>query len=656
MTSGNDLDVTLSTRRANGRPLRVEEAMVLASMLLVSAACGAATASATPALPAPAPGGVTAVIADDASVPFGYVPPASVALAATAVGTGTVDTAIAWELESGTSGCGPLGASVTSGGLFTAPTSPQTSIGQSCRVVARAVADSSKVGLSTVTITAPPTSGPTNVWVAPGLSRIFKNSTPTATTAAALYAGRNEYEAFQVGIQGPVTVTAIAASSLTGPGGAKIDAGNVAVFVERYQNIATNTATSGTNPYRPGPTGYYPDGLVPLKTSTGATNASALPFTVASGESQPLWLDVFVPTGTTPGVYNGSLTITANEGVATVPITLTVWKFTLPATPSLETAFAIRNSARRDDSRFQRLLLQNKISPQRIAPAAAPDLAANWGLTASNLQQTWSNNGRTAPPSPATLQSYIDAYPTSLPLWVYTADEPTSSQFPALCSWTRNIHGTSRTPPLRSLITTYPQSGLLDDGAGRSCADVWVMLPLQFVGHSTAITAARGRGEQVWSYTDMNLDTYSPKWEIDYGLPDYRIFMGFMSWAVQSTGVLYWGVDFWEDASGAAKNPWTDPYWYAGSGAYPGEALLIYPGSQVGISDGPVPSIRLKWLRDGVEDYDYFTMLKAAGADPAFISSTLAPVATDWRTWSKDPAVLQNARNQLGRELDRLTQ
>ena len=558
--------------------------------------------------------------------------------------SGVTAPAVTWSIQEGSS-CG----SISSSGIYTAPAASGT-----CHVVATSVADTSSVGVAAIVV-ADSATAVLPLWVTPALSRVMKTDGVGSTRAAAIYAGRGEYESFQIALRGPLSGVNASPTDLSrAGGGGTIAASDITIYVERYQHIGVNTYRDygSTTGYQPGPPGDYPDGLVPVKTSSGATNAAAVPFTVASGENQPLWVDVFVPSTTPAGTYTGHIDISSDQGNDSVPITLTVWKFTLPTTPSLKTAFKIRDNARRADPKFTQLLLQNRISLQRIDAAPAADLAARWGLNVTEADPLWANAGFNAPASVSAIQSAVSAYPGSLPLYVYTADEPvasTAGQFAGICAWTRNIHASGTRA--QSLVTTYPQAGLLDDGAGRSCVDTWVMLPKQYVNYSTAIAAARARGEATWSYTDMNLDLYSPKWQIDYGLPDYRIFMGFMSWAVQATGVLYWGVDFWQDPSGAPKDPWKDPYWYQGPGAYPGEALLIYPGAQVGITDGPVPSIRLKWLRDGVEDYEYMAMLKAAG-DASFVDSTVAGVATDWKTWSRDPATLDAARLALGRRLD----
>ena len=42
-------------------------------------------------------------------------------------------------------------------------------------------------------------------------------------------------------------------------------------------------------------------------------------------------------------------------------------------------------------------------------------------------------------------------------------------------------------------------------------------------------------------------------------------------------------------------------------------AIIVYPGAAVGLSGQVMPSMRLKYLRDGVDDYDYVQLLKAQG-------------------------------------------
>jgi hypothetical protein len=72
---------------------------------------------------------------------------------------------------------------------------------------------------------------------------------------------------------------------------------------------------------------------------------------------------------------------------------------------------------------------------------------------------------------------------------------------------------------------------------------------------------------------------------------------------------------------------------------------LVYPGHAVGC-DGVVPTIRLKALRDGIEDYDYLALLERQGQAPA-AEAIVAPLAGSFFAWNRDPAAYEKARAAL---------
>ena len=80
--------------------------------------------------------------------------------------------------------------------------------------------------------------------------------------------------------------------------------------------------------------------------------------------------------------------------------------------------------------------------------------------------------------------------------------------------------------------------------------------------------------------------------------------------------------------------------------------MLVYPGQPVGVK-GVVASMRLKWLRDGVEDYDYLQILKELGkGDMAMqIARSIGP---DWTNWTRDPNAIEAARLKLGETIDQI--
>jgi hypothetical protein len=99
-------------------------------------------------------------------------------------------------------------------------------------------------------------------------------------------------------------------------------------------------------------------------------------------------------------------------------------------------------------------------------------------------------------------------------------------------------------------------------------------------------------------------------------------------------------------------DPWTDPKTLDrrvdGRGAlYNGEGSLLYPGRAVGY-EGIAPSLRLKALRDAIEDYEYMAILQRAGrAEQA--EAIVATIATTWFDWNRDPAAYQQARARLAK-------
>ena len=186
----------------------------------------------------------------------------------------------------------------------------------------------------------PATEPSMSVYVADEFVRVRPDDVPGPKRAAVLSAARNEYAPFQIvvraGVSGLKRVTA-AASPLVPKWGRAIPADRILIYREHYIEVKK------LSPKSKGPTGWYPDALIPFldpsshKPPLGARFKGA-PFDVASHSNQPLWVDVLAPRDATPGEYTGTITISAT-GIRPhrVPIKLTVWGFTLPETPSMRT-------------------------------------------------------------------------------------------------------------------------------------------------------------------------------------------------------------------------------------------------------------------------------------------------------------------------------
>ena len=268
------------------------------------------------------------------------------------------------------------------------------------------------------------------------------------------------------------------------------------------------------------------------------------------------------------------------------------------------------------------------------------------GLNTSNLGYWSGGNNSTcsmsSPPSASTLSSAASSRSASgVLLYNYSADEISQcGNFGSLASsvkqWARALHSAG----VKQLVTAAPATSMFSDGAGGNGVDIWVELPEMYQSNPALSRQARRQGMKLWSYNDMNQDSYSPKWEIDFPPINYAIQPGFINQAVGMKGLLYWKVDGW------TSDPWHNVDTY--QGAYPGEGMLVYPGGQVGLPGGAVPSMRLKYLRDGVNDFDYIQIAKRHGHAKQAMK-IVRSVAHDFAHWHHNPAALQRAELRLGR-------
>jgi hypothetical protein len=532
--------------------------------------------------------------------------------------------------------------------------------------------------------------------LADAMSRVAPAATPPASAArsACIAAGRGEYEPFQVVLPGGdagLTGVRVTASDLLGPGDARIPAQDVHLFREVYTRLPAHSTCGfrdrcgkdGSHGNRSLGPGTYTDGLIPFTTSTGAPNPVASPFDVPPRENQPIWIEVFVPrgAGSPAGRYTGSVSVSSDQGTATVPVSLTVWNFELPLAPSEMTAFNIggewKGSKNYENPACMEFLLRHKISPQWLGPTQGPaqarDFASRLGLTATEPRgfgTTWegcrirSGSGG-GPPAASAFTSAEARWPAGITLYVWTADEigdkgPDNGAcyYPDVLAWARAMHTGSR---FKQLITMRPAAALLDDGlgGGRSAVDIWAPYASAFQSHrhDPAFVAARKKGDEFWPYWGLAGDSYAPRAMIDFPPLNNRQMVGFIAASVGVQGALYWQVDYWfRGYPRIPVDPWKEVPTYVNADGDTGfgDGALVYPGEEVGAgADCFAPTLRLKWIREGIEDYEYAQLAKRAGV-PNWLE-IVRTAAIDYATWTKDPAVLAQARLTLARAIDALS-
>ncbi len=465
-------------------------------------------------------------------------------------------------------------------------------------------------------------------WVAPSYTRVMPDTAAGTATEISIYSAKGEWESAQVVVRGPATNVRVTvpASPLT-----------LRLYQEHYHVVTKGAGTYATQVNRPDGPGTYPDALLPLPTS----------FNVASGQNQPVWVDVFAPRGVAPGLYTIPVTIAANEGTVTLTVKATVWNFAIPVKPALKSSFLHRNVRR--NVAADTLMLDNRLMPISVATTEERRFIDTYGLNSSNVGFWASANKSAGTANAAPTTSAVSAekakHQQDLWFYAYTFDEISpylGSSEPTLrdevLAYAKALHGAG----VDQLITTPPVTSLFDDGTGtgRSAVDVWVELPKQY--NAALVNQAIAKGDEVWSYNCLNQDGYTPKWLMNYPFPNWRLQPGMINWQLGMTGLLYWSTDYW------SSTQWDSVEAYGTS--YPAEGLLIYRLPDATFA----PSLRLKWLRDGVDDFDYLKLLDAAGQH-TWAKGVVTSVATDWATWSHDPAAIEAVRRQLGEKLSTLS-
>jgi hypothetical protein len=493
------------------------------------------------------------------------------------------------------------------------------------------------------------------IWVQNSLERIMLDEHPQDVSNIHLYAARGEYESFQIAINAPeddFTVANVEISDLKGLGDRVLSKSDITLYREHYINVTKPSPTWGGSKIKPLGKGWYADGLIPFvdpQTKVDLVNAEldAVPFKLKKGFNQPIWVDIFVSRDTPSGDYQGIYTVNSNLGKVSGKILLTVWNFELPLKPSLQSAFL---SWEQNDKNTLIELLKHRVMPAaNINPENERELIDQWGLTSVRLPFWSGANYQTCSMNPAPSASTIRKeglkHQLDLMLYTYATDEIDHCQGlkETFREWSKSIHQAG----IKHLAVMAPVPEFYDQ------VDIWVVNPERYDAAGEKITEVLRQGKEIWFYTFFAFGGSVPNWQIDFQPINYRIAQGFINQSLGLTGLLYSRVDTW------TNDPWNnvdflnpDPYSEKPE-HYPGEGMLIYPGKQVGIS-GAAPSMRLKWVREGVEDYEYIEILKRAGYQE-WAMKAVHEVAKDMHNWDRDPAVLNAVRLKLGTKIHQLS-
>lgn len=497
-------------------------------------------------------------------------------------------------------------------------------------------------------------------WAADSFTRVFQDDLPPEEPAhsVTLDAARNDRESFQLCLrptQEPMKQVQVEASELRS-GGYSIPRSRIEWFRVGYLHMKSPFR----HPFSPriGPT-WWPEPLLP-----------ACRFDVDAGQVQPVWFTVHVPKDTAPGNYKGSITVTpADRPAITVPVALTVHPAIIPDQGHMKTAFALMDhflgnlygkitpELRR---KYTDCLLAHHLNPDDISRTQPPDLddlayAGKHGLNALNIL-----NVVPEPKTPGIViladlkeytpefkQRFFERLDRIVPeieklglidrAYIYGFDERGPEFIPVIRDIFAEIK--KRYPKVHTCSTCWPPSGT--DPLSLN-VDWYVQLSSSY-DHELA-QSVRKRGGEVWWYVCCGPNYPYANWLIENPLIEARSVF-WQAFAHDVEGFLYWCVNLWwrehnDKLIPSTAGPRLD-FSVTTGGDLPslnGDGVLLYPGE-----DGPIGSIRLENIRDGLEDVELLYAYKQRfGA--ARVGEIMKKVTTSRTVYSRNPRDLLSAR------------
>ena len=510
-------------------------------------------------------------------------------------------------------------------------------------------------------------------------------------------AARNEFESFQIvfRVESDLEGIDIQVSDLKGPDGAVLSASNVMIYFERYLDLPKPSSIEGG-------AGEWPDALIPRNDRYFGEKRNAFPFKLLARHDQPIWIEVYVPPSTSAGMYRGDVAVTiSGKRETTIPVKLEVWNFDLPSTSTLPNSFGLNgltavrqhlgkytndNDVVRFTNLYRKAALWHRVSVHNgsmLPPRAS--------FNGDKATIDWTGYDKEVGPfldgtAIAPGQPLLGAKATSIDIpgvrniqreqervlylrafaqhfrekgWInrlfnYLWDEPPPVKYDELVRQGKLAH--SADSDIKNLVTAsfHPEWG--------GAVDIFVPIINCFAFKPGNLNNCDQQVEQpkmpnLWWYQScashgcnmVGGDYFRgwPSYMIDVDAVANRI-MPWLTWKYDVKGELYYAMN---ESYSHPEDAWNHIWLFGGNG----DGTLFYPGRPRtigGTSDIPIESIRLKLIRDGLEDYEYLALLsKYEGREAA--AKYVDRLVTNAHTYDRDPAMLYNVRREIGERLSK---
>ncbi len=202
--------------------------------------------------------------------------------------------------------------------------------------------------------------------------------------------------------------------------------------------------------------------------------------------------------------------------------------------------------------------------------------------------------------------------------FIYWFDEPEPDDYDFVMNGFRKLKEAA--PALNRMLTEEVTPELVGG------PNLWC--PVSFNYDHEKAEQRRAEGEKFWWYICTGPKAPYATLFIDHPGTELRVWL-WQTWERAIDGILIWQTNYWSSEAAypdVPQNPYEDPMGWTSGYSTPagvkrawgnGDGRFIYPplaaadGRPDGpVLDAPVGSMRLDMLRDGIEDYEYLTLLR----------------------------------------------
>lgn len=542
-----------------------------------------------------------------------------------------------------------------------------------------------------------PTWAETVVWPVSPLAKVFRDGNPperVGTGTIHMEAAANEYEPAQLAVRSssPLKGLRTTCAPLTSEDGKSVPSEAITAHFLGYLPIEHNTAHAESVWLRKAPC-EIPDFLLEAPTMD-----------LAAETTQPVWITVRVPKGTSPGVYQGAVSVSAEGFEATVPVELSVFAFELPEKRHLFVTHWFRPSRIADyhgvepwSEPFWEILAKyaenlaahrqnviqvpwNLIEVTREADGAltydysrfdryievfekagAADMIelthvghfgeGGWSGSEIVLGRLSATDAQTKErisldfdeglkPFLGALERHLEETGRLKKSAIHVADEPSINNVESFRKVSAKVREAA--PGLRRMdaIETIDFTGALE---------IWIPKLSHYERWRDAYEERRG-DNQFWFYICCHpVGPHYPNRFVDLPLSNVRV-LHWINFEAELKGYLHWALfPYSGDPFAAPPKHWS-----------PGDDRILYPGK-----NGPMNGLRWEMQRESLEDFEYLHLLcvktdelkKSLGDAAAFVHTSrrgkelCRRIVPSIGNINRDPATIMETRRAIAEEI-----